>query len=114
MSFRDKRTLFERIDSLPTGPEFRCVEVTIDGDQCDEEGRTSETLELWMRDPLECVKELMGNPAFADEMTYAPVREWNGSSRVYSEAWTGDWWWDTQVHTMVLYIELFLLLTGLL
>ncbi|KAI9459004.1 hypothetical protein HD554DRAFT_2207041 [Boletus coccyginus] len=41
----------------------------------------SEELELWMKDPVTCVRELIGNPAFDDSMM-----------------WTGDWWWQTQEH----------------
>jgi len=33
-----------------------------------------EDIELWMRDPVECVKDLIGNPLFHDHMVYAPVR----------------------------------------
>lgn len=75
--------------------------MTLDGDQSDEEGRTSESLEVWARDPLECIKELIGNPAFADHMEYSPKRLWKGPKRhgrrVFNEAWTADWWWKTQV-----------------
>ncbi|KAI6094279.1 hypothetical protein EDD16DRAFT_1690557 [Pisolithus croceorrhizus] len=39
-----------------------------------------EQLELWCRDPFDCVMELIGNPAFQDAMAY-----------------TADWWWDVQV-----------------
>ncbi|KAG8986685.1 hypothetical protein FRB94_002607 [Tulasnella sp. JGI-2019a] len=49
------------------------MELQANGDQEDEDGCTSETLELWMRDPVECVKELMGNPVFAESMAYGPV-----------------------------------------
>lgn len=101
MSFRDNHTLLQKIDNLPSGPQFRCMEVRADGDQEDSDGKSFELLELWMRDPVECVKELMGNPAFKDDMAYRPVRKWRESGsqerRVYDEAWTADWWWQTQV-----------------
>lgn len=91
----------QKIDQLPKGAEFSCNELTVDGDRSDEEGRTSETLQLWTRDPLECIKELIGNPAFADHMEYRPKRLWKGPKRherrVFNEAWSADWWWKTQV-----------------
>ena len=34
--------------------------------------RMSEDLELWMQDPVECVKELIGNPAFKRLMSFVP------------------------------------------
>jgi Plavaka transposase len=30
--------------------------------------------ELWIRNPVECVRELIGNPAFREYMVYAPER----------------------------------------
>jgi hypothetical protein len=59
-----------------------------------------EKLELWRRNPVDCVKELMSNPAFKAVLRYAPERVYRdkeGKIRVYDEMWTGDWWWDTQV-----------------
>ena len=59
-----------------------------------------EDLELWRRDPVECVKELIGNPAFKEFMSYVPERVYvdnKGQERIYDEMWTGDWWWETQV-----------------
>ncbi|KAJ7073650.1 hypothetical protein C8F01DRAFT_970896 [Mycena amicta] len=64
-----------------------------------------EVLELWHRDPLDCVRELLGNPNFANAQTFTPM--WlfrsvdpsmgEGINRHYDEMWTGTWWWDTQV-----------------
>jgi hypothetical protein len=54
-----------------------------------------------MRDPVECVKELIGNPLLAQQMRYAPMRVHKpgpgGLTRIYSEMWMADWWWQTQV-----------------
>ena len=55
-----------------------------------------ERLELWKRDPVECVKELMGNPMFKDSLEYAPQKHFvdkEGKNHVFDEMWTGDWWW---------------------
>ncbi|KAG9022602.1 hypothetical protein FRB95_014561 [Tulasnella sp. JGI-2019a] len=99
-SFHDNHALLAKIDSLPAGPKFQSMELVATGDQVDDEGHSSETLELWMRYPVECVKELMGNPAFADNMVYCPVHKWKcvGGCKhhIYDEAWTADWWWETQ------------------
>ncbi|KAJ7634868.1 hypothetical protein FB45DRAFT_830357 [Roridomyces roridus] len=62
---------------------------------------------MWHRDPVEVVRELLGNPSFQDQ-GYAPIRifkefeEGRGdgkdcfSNREYSEMWTADWWWEIQ------------------
>ena len=63
-----------------------------------------ETLELWTRDPVECIRDLVGNPAFKNSRTYSPVRVYRGDgkeNREYSEMNTGDWWWETQVSVVV-------------
>jgi hypothetical protein len=59
--------------------------------------------ELWIRDPIECVRELIGNPAFREYMAYAPEKAYadkNGGNQRYDEMWTGDWWWETQVRSI--------------
>jgi len=63
-----------------------------------------EQLELWRRDPVECVRELMGNPAFKDVLKYAPEKHFTdveGRYHVYDEMWMANWWWDTQVNPMI-------------
>jgi hypothetical protein len=78
--------------------------VTAVGDRLDENGKMcTEELELWMRDPVECIKELMSNPAFKDHMAYAPERVYSRkdgkeSSQIIDEMWTANWWWKLQVH----------------
>lgn len=73
----------------------------VEGDRKDSNGgQEHETLQLWRRDPVECLRELIGNPAFRDQMRFAPERAYedkDGKSRLYDETWTGDWWWETQV-----------------
>jgi hypothetical protein len=75
--------------------------INITGDIPDEDGQTMhEQLELWHRDPIECVKGLIGNPAFKDFISYVPERVYaddGGKVRVFDEMWIGNWWWDTQV-----------------
>lgn len=45
----------------------------ITGDRLDEDGKHCvEQIEFWKRDPIECLKELMGNPEFKDGMCYTP------------------------------------------
>lgn len=74
--------------------------ITVKGDLTDESGEfLTEELEFWWRDPVECVRELIGNPAFREHLHYRPTRLWrrNTGKRVFNEAWTANWWWDVQV-----------------
>ncbi|KAJ7092928.1 Zn-finger domain-containing protein [Mycena belliarum] len=102
LSFHNNRTFLQKIDALPTGPDWTCEIVTAAGDQVDENGELMvEELELWMRDPVECIKELMSNPAFKDHMAYAPERVYGNAegtedSRIFDEMWTANWWWKIQ------------------
>lgn len=100
-SFKNKRAFYKRIDTLPRGPKWDCEEFKITGDERDDKGHLkTEIVQLWKRDPVECVKELMGNPAFRDKLRYSPQRAYEddeGKTRMFDEMWTGDWWWDLQV-----------------
>lgn len=102
-SFRNAYSLLKKIDSLPTGPPWTCNILEVTGDKEGDGGRRqTEVLELWARDPLDCIRELISNPIFKEHMAYAPEHAYNDvdgleESRVWDEMWTGDWWWNTQV-----------------
>jgi hypothetical protein len=53
-----------------------------------------EDLELWTHDPVECIKELIGNPLFKEYMVYAPSQAYKdkaGSEHIINNMWTADW-----------------------
>ena len=91
----------KKIDALPLGPEFSCETVTIPGDLVDESGAPlTEEVDLWLRDPLECIRDLLANPAFRDHLVYRPAEAYTSMQRqcrVFSEMWTGKWWYKLQV-----------------
>jgi Plavaka transposase len=101
ITFKSNYHLMKAVDKLSTGPGWTCEIIDVAGDKEGEEGGTLfEDLELWRRDPVECVNELIGNPAFKDYISYVP--EWvytddTAQERIYDEMWTSDWWWKTQV-----------------
>jgi hypothetical protein len=101
LSFHNNYTFLKKIDQLPTGPEWICDIITVTGNTVDDNGvRIEENVEVWRRDPVECVKELMGNPAFKDYMSYIAERVYldnGGKVRIFDEMWTADWWWNIQV-----------------
>ncbi|KAG2113682.1 hypothetical protein DEU56DRAFT_874333 [Suillus clintonianus] len=101
VSYPNNRNFLKKIDGLPTkGPEWHCDIISVAGDQVDtNRDMMSAELELWRRNPVECIRELMGNPTFCEKMAYAPERAYEdteGRRRIYDEMWTADWWWDTQ------------------
>ncbi|KAJ7614490.1 hypothetical protein FB45DRAFT_1110243 [Roridomyces roridus] len=99
-SYHNSRAFFQKIDGLPGGPEWECEVFDAIGDEVDEDGNPrKEEIELWKRNPVECIKELMGNAAFREKMRYAPQRVYRdaeGNRREYGEMWTTDWWWNLQ------------------
>ncbi|KAJ7168730.1 hypothetical protein C8R46DRAFT_897819, partial [Mycena filopes] len=82
------------------GPEWECEIFEVTGDEKDAHGALkTEEVEFWRRNPIDCIRELMGNAAFRDKMHYAPHRKYRdaaGTRREYDEMWTGEWWWKLQ------------------
>ncbi|KAJ7752964.1 hypothetical protein B0H16DRAFT_1836111 [Mycena metata] len=104
-SYTRKTDFFDKIDSLPGGVQWNCKTLDIDGDlpdlNKDPTGATMrcERLDLWWRDPVECVAELIGNSAFKEVMRYAPEKLFTkseGGSEVINQMWTAEWWWEIQ------------------
>ncbi|KAG2063264.1 hypothetical protein BDR04DRAFT_1038661, partial [Suillus decipiens] len=93
-SFHNNRSFLQKVDELPHGAAWSCKKVNVQGNKTDEKGQIlHEDVELWMRDPVECVKDLIGNPLFRDHMVYAPVRAYKdpaGLHRVIDDMWTAD------------------------
>ncbi|KAJ6471238.1 hypothetical protein C8R47DRAFT_988352 [Mycena vitilis] len=104
-SFEGKKSFFEKVDSLPGGANWHCKILDTKGDlpdlDKDPSGSTMrrEQSELWFRDPVECVAELIGNPSFRHAMRYAPEKLYEdieGKIEVVNEMWTASWWWEIQ------------------
>jgi hypothetical protein len=84
------------IDCLPHSPESEIRDIVVN------DGTGLCTEYLCARNPVDIVRELIGNPRFKEHMRYAPERHWTSKAkdtRIYSEMWTGNWWWRTQVST---------------
>ncbi|KAG1781874.1 hypothetical protein EV702DRAFT_1184927 [Suillus placidus] len=99
-SFHNNQSFLQKVDELPHGAAWSCKKVKVQGNKTDEKGQMlHEDVELWARDPVECVKELIGNPLFHDHMVYAPARAYKdpaGLHQVIDDMWTVDWWCDKQ------------------
>ena len=80
-------------------------QITVTGDRVGEDGDVvTEVLDLWRRNPVDCVRELIGNPTFREVMGYAPERQFVDEElleRVLNEMWTADWWWKIQVRIVI-------------
>ena len=59
-----------------------------------------EAFDVWHRDILECIQSLIGDPEFVGKLQLAPERHYTDKdrlNRVYSDVYTGKWWWKIQV-----------------
>ncbi|KAJ7766420.1 hypothetical protein DFH07DRAFT_867038 [Mycena maculata] len=108
LSYSGKKDFFEKIDSLPGGIQWHCKHLDTKGDLPDlDKDPTGATMrreqnKLWWRDPVECVAELMGNPAFRDAMRYVPQKSYADKDKkieVVNEMWSANWWWEIQVRS---------------
>ncbi|KAG1830956.1 hypothetical protein DFJ58DRAFT_671498, partial [Suillus subalutaceus] len=74
-SFHNNRSFLQKVNKLPHGPAWSCKKVSVKGNRMDKNGQLlHEDVELWMHDPVECIKDLIGNPLFKQHMVYAPSR----------------------------------------
>ncbi|KAF7343134.1 hypothetical protein MVEN_01743900 [Mycena venus] len=101
-SFHNSRAFLKRIDALEDGPKWTCYPFKLIGDELDSDGSPkTEIVEMWCRDPVECVQELVENAAFTKQ-AYEPYRifrrfvDGRYSNREFNEMWTADWWWEIQ------------------
>ena len=102
-SFHNSWSLFQKIDSLPSGPDWTCKLLKVEGDILNNGGGPrTETVELWHWNPVKCVQELIRNPEFKPYMKYAPYHLYmsdDGTNQCWDEMATGSWWWDIQVRS---------------
>ncbi|KAG2071645.1 hypothetical protein BDR04DRAFT_1128078 [Suillus decipiens] len=90
LSYKNARELNSIIDTqLPGRPRFRREQVVVAG----------EAFDIFYCDILECIKDLYGNPDFADFLVFVPERHYTDTDktvRYFGDMHTGKWWWSTQ------------------
>ncbi|KAF8327524.1 hypothetical protein F5887DRAFT_898668 [Amanita rubescens] len=91
LSYKNARELNKIIDrGLPGRPRFRRHDIRVG----------SETVVMYSRDIMECIKTLYGNPEFAAHLIHKPERHYrqfgDERTRIYHDMHTGAWWWEMQ------------------
>ncbi|KAI6098239.1 hypothetical protein EV401DRAFT_2148854 [Pisolithus croceorrhizus] len=81
-SFATARQLLDWMDTLPSGPGWKVMELEVDG------YKTEKKIELIFQDGLEVVESLFGNPIFCQNMSFDPLSLWNNAEREYGEWFT--------------------------
>lgn len=84
------------VDALEHGPDWSEAVVTV----MTPEGSKSFTIHK--RNPVDIVRHLLGLVRLRDHLRYGPEQHTTVTIdgrriRVYSEMWTGEWWWRMQV-----------------
>ncbi|KEP47459.1 hypothetical protein V565_154940, partial [Rhizoctonia solani 123E] len=102
LSFGSNYKLNKLLAKLPlAGPKWNVKAVTITGDKIGPDNKPIvEKVELWFRDILGVIRELLGNHIYGMDLVFAPRQAFNDAAktqRVYDEMWTGDWWLRLQV-----------------
>ncbi|KAJ6586558.1 hypothetical protein B0H10DRAFT_2168046 [Mycena sp. CBHHK59/15] len=102
-SFANNQAFLKFVDALPPGPQWYCHAFELVGDELDaNEQPKKETVKMWYRDPVECVRELLGNPLFAGKQGNKPIcvykrfEDRKYSNQEFTEMWTAQWWWNIQ------------------
>ena len=90
------------VDSLDSGPEWKCQLIKVKGDLDNEGKQQSETVEFWYWGILDIIASLLDNSDIAEDIMYTPEKQYTDeiktkTNRLYSEAMTGDWAWEMQV-----------------
>ncbi|KAF8337229.1 hypothetical protein F5887DRAFT_890749 [Amanita rubescens] len=91
LSYKNARELNKIVDQeLPSRPRFRRHDIQIG----------NETVVMYSRDIMQCIKTLYGNPEFAAHLIHKPERHYrrfgDERTRVYHDMHTGAWWWEMQ------------------
>ena len=93
LSFRNAKRLRGLAEMLPKGPEWQCK-------PCNSPYPTKKKVDLFYRDPLECIKSILSNPLVNDHIKFTPFRIYESAvnaMRIYTEWLSGDVAWSMQV-----------------
>jgi hypothetical protein len=101
--FADAKDLYQTIDAIPLGDTpWESFTAKYQGEQPETEVPPwmDATYDVWYRDPLAVVCNLLGNPDFNGEFDYTPFREFEpGGERRLQDFFSGSWVWSQAVST---------------
>lgn len=100
LSFKNVRGIRKTIEKIPSASAKWKSKVLRYAD------RPEEKFIIRYRDPVEVIRDLVGDPSLADDLHWAPSKVYSDmqrEKRVYSEMWTADWWYKLQVCSVFLY-----------
>ncbi|KAI6169072.1 hypothetical protein EDD17DRAFT_1810984 [Pisolithus thermaeus] len=78
-NFLKLQWLLSWLDVIPKGPTWQCTQI------CPEGYTMKEPIYLYWHDALEVVRDIFGNPTFAEHMVYDPYHIYEGAEREYGK-----------------------------
>jgi hypothetical protein len=103
--FADYRDLYKTIDNIPVGDvKWQSFSTQYTGTQPDiAPPWMDQTFDVGYRDPHQVVRNMLGNPDYAQEFDYRPYREFStdGDVRQWKDFMSADWAWNQAVSTTV-------------
>ncbi|KAF7314019.1 RPN1-RPN2-N domain-containing protein [Mycena chlorophos] len=90
LSFKTAKELRQRIELLPTGPEWKSRTIVIPGFP------TKKPIVLFYRNSLECIQLLLRNPLFANHLDLVPTKLYENGQRIHKEWINSDGAWAMQ------------------
>lgn len=100
LSYKSAKDLRSRVEILPPTPQWGSLPLKTHPDF-----PAKHQLDLYYRNPLECIEALMQNPMVIDFIGYSPMRIYRSAARVlrvYNEWLSGSAAWDVQVKDLSL------------
>ena len=84
---------------MPKVPKWTCKNIEYTVHLPDSTQRARE-FDLWKKDVLDVIKELVSNPEFKDCFCTLPCEIYTDGEKkvqIYNEMWTGEWWSEAVV-----------------
>lgn len=96
--FRSAKHLYDIIDDTPLGgTKWSKLSIKYSGNQLppDRLPWMDQSFDVWFRDPLSCIHNMLANPDFKESFDYVPYREFqvDNTERRYQDFMSGDWAW---------------------
>ncbi|KAK7452202.1 hypothetical protein VKT23_012305 [Stygiomarasmius scandens] len=97
--FANHKEMYATIDSIPQGDiPWESFTVKYNGELPEDtsslpEWKTQE-YEVWFRNPLSILENMLANPSFKHEFDKAPKRLKRNGKRVYQDLMSGNWAWE--------------------
>lgn len=104
--FAGAKHLYDVIDNTPlAGTKWSKLSVEYSGNQ-PSSGRLpwmDQSFDVWFRDPLACIHDILANQDFKESFDYVPYRESqvDNDERRYQDFMSGDWAWLHAVRSQV-------------